>query len=101
VPSIDRWRGSWSKRVSRSKTTERFVSRSLRARVKKHFPPHGLKERAGRSFSPIERRNQKLSQSFTPISAISAMTKPTIAANPRYCVGGGMEMRSPVTCASR
>src|SRR2546423_7893906 len=52
-----------------------------------------LKERAETSFSPIERRNQKLSQIIhTQSRAISAMTKPTIAAIRGYCVGGGLEM---------
>jgi len=52
-----------------------------------------LKERADTSFSPIERRNQKLSQTIhTQSRAISALTKPTIAAIRGYCVGGGLEM---------
>jgi enoyl-CoA hydratase len=52
-----------------------------------------LKERAETSFSPIERRNQKLSQTIhTQSRAIGAMTKPTIAAIRGYCVGGGLEM---------
>jgi enoyl-CoA hydratase len=52
-----------------------------------------LKERAGTEFSPIERRNQKLSQTIhTQSRAIAAMTKPTIAAIRGYCVGGGLEM---------
>jgi enoyl-CoA hydratase len=52
-----------------------------------------LKERAETSFSPIERRNQKLSQTIhTQSRAIAAMTKPTIAAIRGYCVGGGLEM---------
>src|ERR671918_2210011 len=52
-----------------------------------------LKERAETSFSPIERRNQKLSQHIhTQSRAIGAMTKPTIAAIRGYCVGGGLEM---------
>jgi len=52
-----------------------------------------LKERAETSFSPIERRNQKLSQTIhTQSRAIEALTKPTIAAIRGYCVGGGLEM---------
>jgi enoyl-CoA hydratase len=52
-----------------------------------------LKERAETAFSPIERRNQKLSQTIhTQSRAIAAMTKPTIAAIRGYCVGGGLEM---------
>jgi len=52
-----------------------------------------LKERAETSFSPIERRNQKLSQTIhTQSRAIEAVTKPTIAAIRGYCVGGGLEM---------
>src|SRR5918992_3734872 len=51
-----------------------------------------LKERAETAFSPIERRNQKLSQTIhTQSRAIAAMTKPTIAAIRGYCVGGGLE----------
>jgi enoyl-CoA hydratase len=52
-----------------------------------------LKERADTSFSPIERRNQKISATiYTQSRAIAAMTKPTIAAIRGYCVGGGLEM---------
>ncbi len=52
-----------------------------------------LKERAETAFSPIERRNQKISQAIhTQSRAIAAMTKPTIAAIRGYCVGGGLEM---------
>ena len=52
-----------------------------------------LKERAETAFSPIERRNQKLTQTIhTQSRAIAAMTKPTIAAIRGYCVGGGLEM---------
>jgi len=52
-----------------------------------------LKERAETGFSPIERRNQKLTQTIhTQSRAIAAMTKPTIAAIRGYCVGGGLEM---------
>jgi enoyl-CoA hydratase/carnithine racemase len=52
-----------------------------------------LKERAETSFSPIERRNQKLTQTVhTQSRAIGVMTKPTIAAIRGYCVGGGLEM---------
>jgi enoyl-CoA hydratase/carnithine racemase len=52
-----------------------------------------LKERAESGFSPIERRNQKLTQTIhTQSRAIAAMTKPTIAAIRGYCVGGGLEM---------
>jgi enoyl-CoA hydratase/carnithine racemase len=52
-----------------------------------------LKERADTGFSPIERRNQKLTQTIhTQSRAIAVMTKPTIAAIRGYCVGGGLEM---------
>jgi enoyl-CoA hydratase/carnithine racemase len=52
-----------------------------------------LKERAETGISPIERRQQKLSQTIhTQSRAIAAMTKPTIAAIRGYCVGGGLEM---------
>jgi enoyl-CoA hydratase/carnithine racemase len=52
-----------------------------------------LKERAETAFSPIERRNQKISHTIhTQSRAIAAMTKPTIAAIRGYCVGGGLEM---------
>jgi enoyl-CoA hydratase len=52
-----------------------------------------LKERAETGFSPIERRNQKLTQTIhTQSRAIGVMTKPTIAAIKGYCVGGGLEM---------
>jgi enoyl-CoA hydratase len=52
-----------------------------------------LKERAETAFSPIERRNQKLTQTVhTQSRAIGVMTKPTIAAIRGYCVGGGLEM---------
>jgi enoyl-CoA hydratase/carnithine racemase len=52
-----------------------------------------LKERAETAFSPIERRNQKLTQTVhTQSRAIGVMTKPTIAAIKGYCVGGGLEM---------
>ena len=52
-----------------------------------------LKERAETGFSPIERRNQKLTQTVhTQSRAIGVMTKPTIAAIRGYCVGGGLEM---------
>src|SRR5215470_17833235 len=52
-----------------------------------------LKERAESAVSPIERRNQKLTQTIhTQSRAIAAMTKPTIAAIRGYCVGGGLEM---------
>src|SRR5215472_8548707 len=52
-----------------------------------------LKERAETGTSPIERRNQKLTQTIlTQSRAIAAMTKPTIAAIRGYCVGGGLEM---------
>src|SRR5262245_35090614 len=52
-----------------------------------------LKERADTSFSPIERRNQKLSTTIhTQSRAIGALSKPIIAAIRGYCVGGGLEM---------
>jgi enoyl-CoA hydratase len=51
-----------------------------------------LKERAETSFSPIERRAQKLSATIhTQTRAVAALTKPTIAAIRGYCVGGGLE----------
>ena len=51
-----------------------------------------LKERAETSFSPIERRQQKLSATVqTQTRAVAAITKPTIAAIRGYCVGGGLE----------
>ena len=51
-----------------------------------------LKERSETSFSPIERRQQKLSATIqTQTRAVAAMTKPTIAAIRGYCVGGGLE----------
>jgi enoyl-CoA hydratase len=51
-----------------------------------------LKERAETTFSPIERRNQKLSATIqTQTRAVAAITKPTIAAIRGYCVGGGLE----------
>src|SRR3989304_4812343 len=49
-----------------------------------------LKERSETSFSPIERRQQKLSATVqTQTRAVAAITKPTIAAIRGYCVGGG------------
>ena len=51
-----------------------------------------LKERAETAFSPIERRQQKLtSKIYTQARAVAAITKPTIAAIRGYCVGGGLE----------
>jgi enoyl-CoA hydratase/carnithine racemase len=51
-----------------------------------------LKERSETSFSPIERRQQKLSATVqTQTRAVAAITKPTIAAICGYCVGGGLE----------
>ncbi|MDP2605426.1 MAG: enoyl-CoA hydratase/isomerase family protein [Deltaproteobacteria bacterium] len=51
-----------------------------------------LKERSETSFSPIERRQQKLSATIqTQTRAVAAVTKPTIAAIRGYCVGGGLE----------
>ncbi len=51
-----------------------------------------LKERSATSFSPIERRQQKLSATIqTQTRAVAAITKPTIAAIRGYCVGGGLE----------
>jgi enoyl-CoA hydratase/carnithine racemase len=51
-----------------------------------------LKERSETSFSPIERRQQKLSATIqTQTRAVAAITKPTIAAVRGYCVGGGLE----------
>jgi enoyl-CoA hydratase/carnithine racemase len=51
-----------------------------------------LKERAETPFSPIERRQQKLTNKiYTQARAVAAITKPTIAAIRGYCVGGGLE----------
>jgi enoyl-CoA hydratase len=51
-----------------------------------------LKERAETAFSPIERRQQKLTNKiYTQSRAVAAITKPTIAAIRGYCVGGGLE----------
>ena len=51
-----------------------------------------LKERAATVFSPIERRQQKLTNKiYTQARAVAAITKPTIAAIRGYCVGGGLE----------
>ncbi|MBI2231156.1 MAG: enoyl-CoA hydratase/isomerase family protein [Deltaproteobacteria bacterium] len=51
-----------------------------------------LKERAETPFSPIERRQQKLSATIqSQTRAVAAITKPTIAAIRGYCVGGGLE----------
>jgi enoyl-CoA hydratase/carnithine racemase len=51
-----------------------------------------LKERAETVFSPIERRQQKLTNKiYTQARAVAAITKPTIAAIRGYCVGGGLE----------
>src|SRR5688572_31242755 len=51
-----------------------------------------LKERAETVFSPIERRQQKLTNKiYTQAPAVAAITKPTIAAIRGYCVGGGLE----------
>jgi enoyl-CoA hydratase len=51
-----------------------------------------LKERSETAFSPIERRQQKLSATIhTQTRAVAAITKPTIAAIRGYCVGGGLE----------
>ena len=51
-----------------------------------------LKERAETAFSPIERRQQKLTNKiYTQARAVAAITKPTIAAIRGYCVGGGLE----------
>src|SRR5213080_2424821 len=51
-----------------------------------------LKERSESSFSPIERRQQKLSATIhTQTRAVAAITKPTIAAIRGYCVSGGLE----------
>jgi enoyl-CoA hydratase/carnithine racemase len=52
-----------------------------------------LKERAETSFSPIERRHQKLTAAiYTQARAAAAISKPTIAAIRGYCVGGGLEL---------
>jgi enoyl-CoA hydratase/carnithine racemase len=51
-----------------------------------------LKERAATPISPIERRQQKLTNKiYTQARAAAAITKPTIAAIRGYCVGGGLE----------
>jgi enoyl-CoA hydratase/carnithine racemase len=52
-----------------------------------------LKERAGDSFSFLERRQHKVTATIrTQSRAVAAMTKPTIAAIRGYCVGGGLEL---------
>lgn len=52
-----------------------------------------LKERAGGSYSLIERRQQKIAAAIhSQTRAVAAMTKPTIAAIRGYCVGGGLEL---------
>jgi enoyl-CoA hydratase len=52
-----------------------------------------LKERAGHSFSFLERRQHKVTAPIrTQARAVAAMTKPTIAAIRGYCVGGGLEL---------
>ena len=51
-----------------------------------------LKERAETAFSPIERRQQKLTNKiYTQARVVAAISKPTIAAIRGYCVGGGLE----------
>ena len=51
-----------------------------------------LKERAGGEYSFIERRQQKVAAAiYSQTRAVSAVTKPTIAAIRGYCVGGGLE----------
>jgi enoyl-CoA hydratase/carnithine racemase len=51
-----------------------------------------LKERAETAFSPLERRQQKLTNKiYTQARAVAAIAKPTIAAIRGYCVGGGLE----------
>jgi enoyl-CoA hydratase len=51
-----------------------------------------LKERAGGEYSFIERRQQKIAAAIhSQTRAVTAVTKPTIAAIRGYCVGGGLE----------
>src|SRR5437773_11557024 len=59
-----------------------------------------LKERSESSFSPIERRQQKLWATIhTQTRAMATITKSTIAAIRVYCVGGGLEFA--VACDMR
>jgi enoyl-CoA hydratase len=52
-----------------------------------------LKERAEGSYSPLDRRQQKLAPApNTPTRAVAAIAKPTIAAINGYAVGGGLEI---------
>lgn len=52
-----------------------------------------LKERAGTTFTFIERRQQKVAAAIhSQTRAVAAVTKPTIAAIRGYCVGGGLEL---------
>lgn len=52
-----------------------------------------LKERAGTTYSFIERRQQKIAAAIhSQTRAVAAVTKPTIAAIRGYCVGGGLEL---------
>jgi enoyl-CoA hydratase/carnithine racemase len=61
-----------------------------------------LKERAETVFSPIERRQQKLTNKiYTQARAVAAITKPTIAAIRGYCVGADWNSRWPVIFAWR
>ena len=79
--------------VQTDRRGQRDSYRDLYRRGRKGFFRRNGSQRArGESFSPIERRQQKLSATIqTQTRAVAAITKPTIAAIRGYCVGGGLE----------